>query len=124
MIPALRLENIPVRGNVATMERTAMKTSHVFNPLLAYDVNGDLIMPKDYDTRLTNATVVLSFSLKHLDFPTRTHSQPSNTFVVDVAKIRVLSPPASVSAEPVVRKQVLAKDTDSFGSFSKCAHVQ
>lgn len=100
-----------------------MMTTHVFNPLPAYDTDGDLILPKEYESRLEGATVAMSFALKHYDFPHRASSQASNTFVADIVKIRVLAPPGVIPVERVVRKRVLAKDPDSFGSSSKRART-
>lgn len=116
--PALRLENIPVSGDIAVAELAAMKATHVFNILPAYDVDGDLIMPKDYESRLKGAVVVMSATLKHYDFTARASSPASNTFVADVVKIRVLVPPVELVAEQE-RKRVPARDTDFMGSSSK-----
>ncbi|EIM88686.1 uncharacterized protein STEHIDRAFT_109051 [Stereum hirsutum FP-91666 SS1] len=117
-----RLENIPVHGDIAIAELAAMKKTHIFNILPAYDVDGNLILPKNYESALKGAVVVVTVNLKHYDFPTRGSSPASNTFVADVVKIRVLQPPQA-STEKVVRKRVPTKDADFGGSSSKRARV-
>lgn len=88
---AFRMENIPVHDN-AKAELRGLKSTHVFDSLPAYDINGDLIMPKDYDAQLRGTIVVLSFTLTHYDFSQRTGSQQSHIFIADIVKIRVLAP--------------------------------
>lgn len=41
------LENMPVSGGVAVAELAALKDTHRFNILPAYNVDVDLILPKD-----------------------------------------------------------------------------
>lgn len=92
-----------------------MKETHTFNPLPAYDVNGDLIMPKDYESALRGATVVLNFTLKHYGIAAREPATLStDTYVADVFKIRVLVPPIERALEESPRKRLLKKDDDAF----------
>lgn len=104
--------NIPVHGDIAKAELAAMKDTHVFNILPAYDMDGNLIMPNDYESSLRGALVVVSATLNHYDIRARGSSPASNTFVADIVKIRVLQPPVQGVAEKVVRKRVPTKDDD------------
>lgn len=64
METVLHLENILVRGEVAILkELAAMKTTHVFDPLPAYNVDEDMILPKEYEARLKGATIVMTHVL-------------------------------------------------------------
>lgn len=122
--PCLQLANIPVYGETAMAEPAAMNDTHVFNILPAYDIDGNLIMPKDYESSLKGALVVVSATLNHYDIRARGPSPASNTFVAEVVKIRVLQPPVEGLAEKVARKRVPTKDNDFvLGSSSKRARV-
>lgn len=112
--PEFKFENLPTRSDIAKAELEKMKDTHTFNPLPAYNVDGDLITPKDYDIALRGATVALSFTLTHYAIASReSDSAPgSDTYVADVVKIRVLVPPAPRVLEESPRKRLLRRDDD------------
>lgn len=45
--PEFKFENLPTQSDIAKAELENMKGTHTFEPLPAYDVNGDLIIPGD-----------------------------------------------------------------------------
>lgn len=101
-----------------------MKETHTFNPLPAYDVNGDFIMPKDYESALRGATVALSFTLKHYAIASKDSDSPgSDTYVADVVKVRVLVPPAPRVLEQSPRKRLSKKDEDYLAPARKTART-
>lgn len=93
-----------------------MKETHTFNPLPAYDIDGNLILPKDYDRRLRCATVALSFTVRHYAISYRGSDSSAGTdmYVADVVKIRVLKAPAPRVLEASPRRWLLKKDDDTF----------
>lgn len=89
--PEFKFENLPTRSDIAKAELEKMRDTHMSDPLPAYNVIGDLIMPKDYDIALRGGTVALNFTLTKYAIASReSDSAPgSDTY------IRVLVPPAS-----------------------------
>lgn len=86
-----KLENIPTASPKAAAELKAIKETHVYNPLPAYDIDGSVIKPKDYRAKLRGATVIMTFGLKHYFIGPRSEGVAgNNTFVADILKIRWL----------------------------------
>lgn len=119
MEPCFRLQNIPVRSKAAKDELVKMRDTFVFNPLPAYDVNGDRISPADYESALRGATVLVTFTLTHYHFKQSGTREASDTFVADIVKIRVLAPPAPEPVPRFTMKRVRARDTDDFAGALK-----
>lgn len=118
--PEFRLENLPTRSDIAKAELEKMKDAHTLNPLPAYGVNGDIIMPANYDKALRGATVALSFTLKHYAITSRTSDAAAqDTYVADIVKVRVLVPPAPRALEQSTRKRLVKKDDNSFAPKRK-----
>lgn len=117
--PEFKFENLPTRSDIAKAELEKTRDAHTFNPLPAYNVDGALIMPSDYDIALRGASVALCFTLTHYVIASReSGSAPgSDTYGADVVKIRVLVPSAPRVLEESPRKRLLRKDDDSFPSF-------
>jgi len=66
-----------------------LSSTHKVNALPAYDINGDIIVPKNYKKELAGAIARVTFTLSHWFI----NRKASNTFVADIDSIRVLVPP-------------------------------
>lgn len=67
-----------------------MHDTHRVLPLPAYDLDGDLIPPSQYQAQLEGATVRVYFILRHWSISARRGGQASDAYVADVRSMRVL----------------------------------
>lgn len=96
-----KLQNTPTPNPKAATKLKAIKDTHFYNPLPADDIDGGVILPKDYHAKLQGAKVILTFALKHYHIGARSESvHGSNMYVADIVKIRVVeaAQPRPVSA--------------------------
>ncbi|KAJ2934921.1 hypothetical protein H1R20_g2196, partial [Candolleomyces eurysporus] len=80
------IETWPV-GPQAVAELEKIKHTHIAVPIPAYNIAGQAIPPAQYAAELQDATVLLTFHLKHWVI------QKRHTFAADIESIRVLVPP-------------------------------
>ncbi|KAJ3546842.1 hypothetical protein NM688_g5469 [Phlebia brevispora] len=82
---------------VAVEEHRELIHTHIVNFLPAFDHNGILIEPTQYESQLSGAIVSLHFTISHWTIAGRSGSDASDTFVLDVKDISVIEPPAATS---------------------------
>lgn len=102
----------------------SLRTSHYVNPIPAYDVDGNLIRPLDYERKLKGALLEIEFTLSRSYFKEREENgkvEPAHfQFVADILRIKVLAPPAATMTSPQrSRVKLSRKDPGSSGSPSK-----
>jgi len=94
----------------------AAAETHSVNPLPAYDQNGVLVEPLQYNRRLDGATVIIRFELYH--YLIRNKGKPAvDTFSARVVQLRIVLPPPGASPATPRKKKLLPHDT-YFGSFT------
>lgn len=121
---AFKLENIPTTSSLAAAELKAIKNTHVYNPLPAYDLDGSLILPKNYRSKLQGATVILTFALKHYHIGARSENVGgSNTYVAEITKIRLVEAARPRPVSATKRRRVLAEDCDGLSAPVKASRV-
>ncbi|KAF8480565.1 hypothetical protein JB92DRAFT_2837643 [Gautieria morchelliformis] len=81
----------------------AVKHTHDFSPLPAFDVNGDPIVPSQYDRLLKGAVVEVHFALTSWVFAGRSAKAMS---IPLIREMLVISPPKPPVASPMKRKNV------------------
>lgn len=119
-----RLVNIPTNSTNAAAELKAIKGSHVYNPLPAYDIDGRVILPKDYCAKLQGAVVILTFGLKHYYIGPRPGSgSGSNTYVAGILKIRVVEAAKPRPVAAMKRKRMLTTDSDGLLAPAKLSRA-
>lgn len=118
------MENIPTNSTNAAAELKAIKDTHVYNPLPAYDIDGRVILPKDYRAKLQGAIVILTFGLKHYYIGPRPGSgSGSNIYVADIVKIRVVEAAKPRPVAAMKRKRVLTTDSDGLLAPAKLSRA-
>ncbi|KAJ3559069.1 hypothetical protein NM688_g559 [Phlebia brevispora] len=90
-----------------------MINTHIVNFLPAFDRDGVLIEPAEYENALRGAIVSVHFTITHWTITGRSGGEGSDTFVLDVQDISVIEPPAPTSTHG--RKRVREfMETDPF----------
>lgn len=85
------IDNWPVSlSNEPYLEE--IKTSHIVQPLPAYDIRGDIISPLEYEEKLAGAIVRVCFSFVHFQI------KQKHIFNALARDITVLRPPTTVVA--------------------------
>jgi hypothetical protein len=84
---------------------------HDINPIPAYDINNNLISPKNYTRELSGAVAEVHFALVHHHLKNKKRS----TFTAVLRELKVLRPPIQVS-NPLKKKRRLASLTSDSGS--------
>lgn len=90
------LEGWPRDNDDITKELEEMKNTHRANPIPAFDTDGQLIRPCDYEAQLREALVVVRFTLSHWSIgkPKDQPAKPeTDSYSADVVNISVLIPP-------------------------------
>ena len=87
----MNIRNWPTNSPVAAEALERIYDTHCVFPLKAYDINGDLILPLEYKTKLRNALVRIEFTMSH--WVIRKKKAATDTFVADILSIRVLDEP-------------------------------
>ncbi|KAJ3555224.1 hypothetical protein NM688_g2695 [Phlebia brevispora] len=85
------------RHPLAVEEHQELIHTHIVNFLPAFDHNGVLIEPTQYERQLSGAIVSLHFTISHWTIAGKSGSDASDTFVLDVEDISVIEPPAATS---------------------------
>ncbi|KAJ7649918.1 hypothetical protein FB45DRAFT_886337, partial [Roridomyces roridus] len=93
------IEDWPVKSPAAKKALAEMEDTHVVVPLSAYDVEGDIIPPKEYMTMLPGAIVRATFTLNHWHIA---HEQ-KDTYSADIDSLRVLVPRTSTTGSTSTR---------------------
>ena len=93
-----------------------MQNTHRVLPLNAYDINGDLIPPTDYKSKIQGALVRLEFSMMH--WTIWKGKKATDTFVANIVSLQVLDEPKpllklSPSKGLVRNRDPLDSDDDS-----------
>ncbi|KAF8503845.1 hypothetical protein JB92DRAFT_3123363 [Gautieria morchelliformis] len=81
----------------------AVKHTHEISPLPAFDVNGDPIVPSQYDRLLKGAVVEVHFALTSWVFAGRSAKAMS---IPVIREMLVISPPKPPVASPMKRKNI------------------
>ncbi|KAJ3557086.1 hypothetical protein NM688_g1662 [Phlebia brevispora] len=68
--------------------------THIVNFLPAFDRNGVLIEPAEYENALRGALVSVHFTISHWTITRRSGSEGNDTFTLDIQDISVIQPPA------------------------------
>ena len=100
------IENWPVKSQAATEALPALSKTHKVVAVPAYDMNGDLIHPLFYRTRLSGAVAEIAFELSHWSMRSRGAEPACDTFAADLVAVRILLPPKLVAVTPWSRKVV------------------
>ncbi|RXW19638.1 hypothetical protein EST38_g6231 [Candolleomyces aberdarensis] len=108
--PRFLIENWPVQNPAAQSHLDALKDTHVVNPIPAYDVEGHLILPTEYESKLRGAIVRLEFQLVHWLV------RRQDFFSANVERIRVLVPPYSDT--PNATRKRLAQVDDFYDPYT------
>ena len=74
-----------------------LRNTHTINPLKAFDINGLVIDPQDYRSRLQGALVNITFTLTHTVTPRTRQSKPIDVYVADILAIQMLNDPMPIS---------------------------
>jgi hypothetical protein len=74
-----------------------IKSSHTVIPIPAYGTNGKLILPKDYERRLSGAIVEAHFTINHHYFKRGNRA----ALVAVVRRLDILRPPGTEIRSPV-----------------------
>jgi hypothetical protein len=91
----LDINNWPTRSEAAKEAVKKMQMTHKVRPLQAYGVDGRLINPRDYKTRLQGSLVEMRFTLTHWAIsPTKHNISGSDAFVADIQGLRIIQDPA------------------------------
>ena len=96
------------------LDEMIAKDMYAVHPILAYNVFGKIIKPKDYQKILAGATVEVRFRLthytisKHGDDGRPIRNDTIATFVADVERIWVVSTPHAISSPS--KRKILAED--------------
>ncbi|GJF00152.1 hypothetical protein PsYK624_164310 [Phanerochaete sordida] len=79
-----------------------VKKTHNVNPLPAYMYDGNLIHPRNYQTELRDALVLVYMTFTHWYFgPSKTNTDgASDTYNADIINMKVLAPPRPRPAGP------------------------
>ncbi|KAK6987624.1 hypothetical protein R3P38DRAFT_3230338 [Favolaschia claudopus] len=95
------LQDWPVKNAAVKEALEGMENSHQVIPIRAYDVDGDLISPAHYMSKLSGAVVRATLTLSHW----KIGRDKRDTYTADIESLRVLVP-ASVagSFEPAQTK--------------------
>lgn len=109
--PEFDLADWPATSEIAKLALAEMKTTHAAQLLPAFDMHGKLILPADYDNALRGSVVQVGFSLNKYSW--RTGGTYKDTFVADIAMMRVITPPRPRTRLSALRKRVLPVDKDS-----------
>lgn len=121
-----QIKNWPVEQEADQARFEEIILTHNVNPLPAYDVNRDLINPKDYRAELEGAIVELKFMLTR--WSTRNNNEELNRdiFCADIYSIHVIIPSPSQASSSKVRspkKRKLPRKIDAMESPTKKKHV-
>ncbi|KAF7792931.1 hypothetical protein EIP86_004034 [Pleurotus ostreatoroseus] len=98
----------------AVQELATMVETHVVNYLPAYNTQGHLINPSDYERQLRGAVVALRFTLAHWSIRGRAQVPPSDSFVADIDEISVVEEPSDLVVAGAKRKRRAFKASDPF----------
>jgi hypothetical protein len=98
------IANWPVAQEAAKQALKMIVDTHRVVPIPAYDMQGHLIAPIQYRSRLEGAVVELHFELSHWSIGGKETEPSSDTYVADVTQIRVLVPPKPRVVTPTKRK--------------------
>jgi hypothetical protein len=109
--PRFLIENWPVQNPATQVHLDAIKGTHIVNPIPAYDVEGRLILPTEYEHKLRGAIVRLEFRLTH--WIVRRH----DFFSADVVRIRVLVPPTPIRQLHTAPRKRLAPVDDFYDDY-------
>ena len=102
--------------DAAHEEISTMLTTHVVNPIPAYDMHGYLIPPNMYHNHLAGAIVELHFELTHWSMKGRNGEASCDTYAADIIAIHVLILPKPTLVTP--RKRKVFDKLDPFASPS------
>ncbi|KAK7025639.1 hypothetical protein R3P38DRAFT_2778450 [Favolaschia claudopus] len=97
------LQDWPVKNAAVKEALEGMENSHVVIPIRAYDVDGDLISPAHYMSKLSGAVVRATLTLSHW----KIGRDKRDTYTADIESLRVLVP-ASVAGSSSPRKRRVA----------------
>ncbi|KAJ6621895.1 hypothetical protein B0H10DRAFT_2214936 [Mycena sp. CBHHK59/15] len=75
-----------------------MRSTHLANPVPAFDVHGKRIKPSAYKDQLQGSLPAIQFTLTRFSFDrtVATGGSGYDTFVADIEHIHILEPPATV----------------------------
>ena len=73
-----------------------IRSSHCVNPLKAFDIEGHVIHPQYYRSRLQGALVAITFTLTLTVTPQTRHSKPIDVYVADIQGIQILKDPMPI----------------------------
>jgi hypothetical protein len=101
--------------NIGDLRREfdALKKTHTVCPLPAWDMDGSFILPKEYASKLANATVRLNCALKGWDFA----KDRKTTFSFTVREMFVIAR-SNATASPLKRR-VTSDTTESASPVKK-----
>ena len=85
-----------------------MHDTHIVIPLNAYDIQGNIIHPNDYKTKLRNALVRIEFTMKHWVIWKK--KSATDTFVADILSLRVLDDPKPIPTLSPKRDRARLRD--------------
>ncbi|KAK7016115.1 hypothetical protein R3P38DRAFT_3321543 [Favolaschia claudopus] len=97
------LQDWPVKNAAVKEALEGMENSHQVIPIRAYDVDGDLISPAHYMSKLSGAVVRATLTLSHW----KIGRDKRDTYTADIESLRVLVP-ASVAGSSSPRKRRVA----------------
>lgn len=98
------MANWPVFSPSARKELESMQGTHCVIPLPAYDIDGNLISPREYRAKLKGALVVMRFDLTHWTISAKQGRPATDTFVANIRRIDILEESVPVST---IAKHVL-----------------
>lgn len=86
------LANWPTIHSAATDAKKEMleKKTHNLIPLPAYDIQGQLIPPQSYKSKLPGSIAYIGFTLTHWFINQKNDTLASNTFTADITSIRII----------------------------------
>ena len=85
-------------STISRNDLARLSDTHTVQLLPAYDLSGELLMPHDYDRRLSGALVHLRLSLNRYPFPLK-GSPRTHRFVADIERVwgNILLPSVSLT---------------------------
>lgn len=112
----------PAEHDEARKALKEMISTHRVRPLQAFDVKAQIIKPSEYRKRLQGAMVLAGFTVTHYSIGAKHDKEAIDTYVADIAFIRVLIPPQPTAPVTPKRKRTSMVDPytpDFEGSPSK-----